>query len=66
MNKHEIILNIKIDNIIFKRECYNHVEIFQKFKRDEFSILFRELYLSTSSQILIFQFFINSQKYIIL
>ena len=35
MNKHEMILNMKINNIIFKRERCNHVEIFQKFKRND-------------------------------
>ena len=61
-----MILNIKIDKIIFKRERCNHVETFQKFKRNDFSIFFRKIYLSISSQISTFSFLVNSQKYIIL
>ena len=66
MNKHEIILNMKIDNLIFKRERCDHAKILKKFKRDELSSFSRVLYLSSSfkSQVSISQ--IDSQKYIII
>ena len=57
---------MKIDNLIFKRERYDHAKTLKKFKRDELFDFSRVLYLSSSfkSQMLISQS--NSQKYIIM
>ena len=66
MNKHEIILNWKIDNLIFKRERCDHAKALKKFKRDEFSSFSRVFYLSSSFKFQVFISQIDSQKYIIM
>ena len=66
MNKHEIILNMKIDNLIFKRERCDHAKVLKKFKRDEFSSFSRVLYLSSSFKFQMFISQVDSQKYIII
>ena len=66
MNKHEIILNMKTNNLIFKRERCDHAKILKKFKRDEFSNFSRVLYLSSSFKSQMFISQIDSQKYIII
>ena len=66
MNKHEIILNMKIDNLIFKRERYDHAKVLKKFKRDELSSFSRVFYLSSFFKFQMFISQIDSQKYIIM
>ena len=66
MNKHEIILNMKIDNLIFKRERCDHAKTLKNFKRDELSSLSRVLYLSSSCKLQVSISQIDSQKYIIM